>query len=76
MKIVRGYENDLIGIAELHRLDPLDLGVLLERFRDEMRHVIKPGSELKLNLVVAVEKLFGAVEADRVEAMFHDWDIV
>lgn len=39
MKTLRGDDRDLVAIAELHTLHPLDLEVLVTRYNDEVRGV-------------------------------------
>ncbi len=42
MKAVRCYEHDLDAIAEIHAHSPLDLDVLVRRFKDEMAPIGDP----------------------------------
>lgn len=57
MKAVRCYEHDLQAIAEIHAHSPLDLGVLVQRFMEEMTPVGEP-TRIRNNLLVVVETLF------------------
>jgi hypothetical protein len=57
MKAMRCYEHDLAAIAEIHARAPLDLGVLVRRFREEMTPIGEP-VRIRRNLLVVVERLF------------------
>ena len=57
MKAVRCYEHDLEAIAEIHAHSPLDLGVLLRRFTEEMTPIGDP-ARIRGNFLVVVEQLF------------------
>lgn len=57
MKAVRCYEHDLAAIAEIHAHSPLDLDVLVRRFKDEMTPIGEPG-RIRANFLVVVERLF------------------
>jgi hypothetical protein len=57
MKAVRCYEHDLAAIAEIHAHSPLDLDVLVRRFKDEMSPIGEPG-RIRGNFLVVVERLF------------------
>jgi len=57
MKAVRCYEHDLEAIAGIHAHSRLDLGVLVERFREEMSPIGDP-VRLRRNFLVVVERLF------------------
>lgn len=76
MKVVRGYEHDLQVIQEMHRRSPLDESIMVGRFIDEMKHVTKPGPELKLNFLALIERLFGTDAAERVDSELADWTTV
>lgn len=65
-KTVRGYQNDVDAIAALHETHPLDLGVLVERWRAEMSHAMGAPDRLRQNFEVLVDVLFGEIEAARV----------
>jgi hypothetical protein len=67
MKVLRSYDHDLEVIAEIHERDPLDLKTLVERFRDEMGHVVGDQKAHRLSLVLAVERLFGEQAATATE---------
>jgi len=66
-KAVRGNEHDLAAIEQLHRVAPLDLDTLVTRYLDEMGHAIGDPVRLDTNLVLLIERLYGEVEADRIE---------
>jgi hypothetical protein len=59
MKMIRGYEHDLETAREIHVEHRLDLDVLLERYTQEMSHVVGDPHTLDLKLLALVERLFG-----------------
>jgi len=65
MKAVRCYEHDLAAIVEIHGCAPLDLALLVQRFRDEMTPIGEP-RRIRANFLVVVEALFPE-QVDRVE---------
>lgn len=67
MKVVRSYRKDLDVIAEMHRVNPFDLGTFVQRFTDEMTHVISDEKVLRQKFLLCVQELFGdrAVEPTR-----------
>lgn len=67
-KVVRGYENDLVAIKRLHEQLTLDCDTLFARWTDEMGHVIGRRERLDGNFVAMIERLYGEVVADRIEA--------
>lgn len=73
MKIIRGYEHDIQHIKEVHANHQLDLDTLVERFRDEMGHVVGVGSEqLQHKFLLMIEEVFGEEEADQVETILDE----
>jgi hypothetical protein len=72
-KVMRCHEGDLAGIEALHRLHGLDEETLVTRYMEEMKHVIGDPGRIDLNLLVAVERLFGVVEAEAVERRLAEW---
>jgi hypothetical protein len=68
MKIVRGYRHDIDVILEMHRREPLSLNTLIDRFENEMGHVIKDERELRMQFRLLIEELFGAEAAKNVRA--------
>ena len=73
MKIVRGNENDIQAIADIHRNHPFDFDTLTTRFKDEMTHVTGRSPMLKLNFLAAIANLFGETEAESVDERLADW---
>jgi hypothetical protein len=67
MKAVRCYEHDLDAIAEIHAHSPLDLEVLIQRFKDEMTPIGDP-ARIRGNFLAVVERLF----PDSVEAVARE----
>lgn len=74
MKVVRGYENDIQAIEEIHQTHPLDLNVLIQRFMGEMTQVNGVASSIRLNFLLMAEKLFAAEDVERVEQVTETWD--
>ncbi len=58
MKVVRGDEHDLQAIEAIHRRTPMDLGILLKRYQDEMGAAIIDPRRLKGHFLTMVERLF------------------
>jgi len=72
-KAVRANDHDLVGIEELHRVVYLDRDVLISRYLEEMDHAIGHRPRLDANFVLLIERLFGEVEAERVEEMVRSY---
>lgn len=68
MKIVRGYRHDIDVIVEMHRKEPFSLETLIDRFENEMGHVIKDERELRMQFRLLIEELFGVEAAKKVRA--------
>jgi hypothetical protein len=65
-KIIRCYEHDLQQIREIRESVGLSFEILVERFRDEMGHVMGDPGRIRSNFLVTIEDLFG--ELKRVAA--------
>jgi hypothetical protein len=63
MKVLRCDEHDLQAIEAIHGHAPLDLSVLVTRYRVEMSSTIIEPRRLRSQLLVAIERLF----PDRVD---------
>jgi hypothetical protein len=72
-KIMRCHEGDLAGIEALHRLRGLDHETLVARYMNEMDHVIGEPARIDLNLLAAIERLFGELEAEIVRRRIRAW---
>ena len=72
-KVMRCHEGDLAGIEALHRLHGLDEETLVTRYMEEMKHVIGDPGRIDLNLLAAVERVFGVVDAEAVERRLAEW---
>lgn len=68
MKTVRGYENDFQAIAEMHEQEPLSGEILLDRYLNEMWHVIGRHEVIDLNFVLLIQMLFGEAEQQKAQA--------
>jgi hypothetical protein len=73
MKMVRGYENDIQAIEEIHQTYPLELDIFIERFMDEMTQVSGNPSYIRLNFLLMVEALFSPEEAEEVKRITKKW---
>lgn len=58
-KILRFVNHDEEQIVELHRAVGLDYDVLVERFRDEMSHVMGNPSRIRAQFLQMIDRLFG-----------------
>jgi hypothetical protein len=67
MKIVRGYENDIATVTEIHKKVGLELETLISRYVNEMSHVTGDLATIRQNLLAAVERTFGEKAAEAVE---------
>jgi len=65
MKVLRCDEHDLQAMEELHRRSPLELSVLVTRYREEMGAAIIDPRRLRAQFLVAIERLFPD-EVDKV----------
>ena len=72
MKIVRGQENDLEAIQQIADKVGLDMVTLVDRFKNEMTHVIGGQEHLRANFLSVIEMLYGEPEADRVDSELAD----
>ena len=64
MKAMRCYEHDLEAIVQIHANSPLDLEILIRRFKNEMAPIGDP-TRIRRNVLVVVEHLF----PDRVDSV-------
>ncbi|HUB05522.1 MAG TPA: DUF6036 family nucleotidyltransferase [Myxococcales bacterium] len=68
-KSVRGYENDLAAIEQLHGRLALDRDVLVRRYVHEMAHAIGDPVRLDRNFILMIDRLFGETAAEEVEVL-------
>ena len=73
MKMVRGYENDIQTIEEIHQTYPLELDILIERFMDEMTQVSGNPRYIRLNFLLMVEALFSPEEVEEAKRRTKKW---
>jgi hypothetical protein len=66
MKIIRGDRHDEDVIAEIHAKHPLDRALLIDRFENEMGHVIKDEKIPRQQFRLLVGRLFGPEAAKSV----------
>jgi hypothetical protein len=72
MKLSRGYEHDLQALEDIHRLQPFDLGTLVERFRET--EVIGPRRRFALTFLDLVARLFGSEAAENLHELADQAD--
>jgi hypothetical protein len=65
-KAVRCYEHDLQQLREIRDGHGLSFDTLVNRFRDEMDHVVGDPARIRANFLLAIDDLFG--ETKRVAA--------
>jgi hypothetical protein len=65
-KAVRCYEHDLQQLREIRDAIGLSFDTLVDRYRDEMDHVLGDPARVRSNFLLAIEELFG--ETKRVAA--------
>lgn len=58
MKTVRGDQADFAKLQAIHERTPFDLSVLLQRYEEEMGHVVIDPRRLRGNFLALVESLF------------------
>lgn len=66
MKAVRGQDNDRDAIRQIANKVGLDMRTLVDRFKNDMTHVIGSQRNLRLNFLAVIEMLHGEHEADRI----------
>jgi len=73
MKMVRGYENDIQVIEEIHQNHPFKLEIFVERFMDEMTQVSGNPTYIRLNFLLVVETLFSAERVEEAKRITAKW---
>ena len=58
MKTLRGDQADFAKLRAIHQRAPLELSVLLQRYEEEMGHVVIDARRLRGNFLALVESLF------------------
>ena len=58
MKVLRGDEHDLQAVEAIHRRSPLELSILVKRYREEMSATIIDPGRLRGQFLTMVERLF------------------
>ena len=67
MKIVRGNDHDLEQMKEIKKHQPIDLDILVDRFRNVMKHVIGNQRTIRLNFLAMVAEIFSEKKANQLE---------
>jgi hypothetical protein len=67
MKTSRGQDRDLDALAAMHAHESFDLATLVERYEETRQVLVGRPSELKLNFLALVERLFGADAAESMD---------
>jgi hypothetical protein len=70
MKAARGYDVDLEMMEKVKAKNRVDLRVLIQRFKVEMTHVMKP-DRVRDQFLAMVEQLFGPAEAEGADREFR-----
>lgn len=73
MKMVRGYENDIQTIEEIHQSNPLDLETLLKRFMEEMTQVNANPNVVRTNFILLIGSLFGSKQQKEIDKATGAW---
>jgi hypothetical protein len=73
MKMVRGYENDLQTIEEIHEANPFNLETLLERFMEEMTQVNANPNVVRTNFILLIGRLFGSKQQEAIDKDTEAW---
>ena len=73
MKMVRGYENDIQAIEEMHESQPFEIKIFIERFMNEMTQAIGNPGVIRLNFLLMIEKLFGSTAMSEVGTITEAW---
>jgi hypothetical protein len=73
MKIVRGYENDIQTICEIHENMPFCFETLIERFLTEMTQAIGNSKMIRMAFLLAISEWFGDELADQAEELSKNW---
>lgn len=73
--MVRGYENDIQTIEDMHSARCFDMDTLVERFMSEITQVIGNHRMIRLSFLLMIEKLFGVESADKAEEITRNWNI-
>ena len=68
-KVLRWYEGDESDIGELHRAHPLAKATLIERYRDEMTHVMGERRRIDANFIECISMLFGEIAAEEAREL-------
>ena len=66
MKTVRSSRHDDEVIEEMHKVEPFQLDLLIDRFNAEMGHVIGDPVELSFRFADVIVRLFGRAAAAKV----------
>lgn len=68
MKAVRAAAHDLDAIEDIHRVQPLSLARLRERYEETLSTLIEPEVRFRWNFLAMVARLFGEACAESLEA--------
>ena len=67
LKTARGEAHDLDAVEEIHRMHPLSLETLIERYHETRPQVMGPEERFRLSFLALVARLFGEAKAIEVE---------
>jgi hypothetical protein len=67
LKTGRAEAHDLDGLYGLHKVSPLEIEVLCERYQECLTQVIGPVSTFRLNFLALIGRLFGEDVANQMD---------
>ncbi len=68
MKTARGETPDIEAIIDIHRREPLDPDILIQRYSEMAGIVTGPPSRFRLNFLSMIEAVFGEKVAEELDA--------
>ncbi len=68
MKAIRADRHDIDVIIEMHERKPFSLRTLVDRFENEMGHVIKDERILRQQFRLLIQSMFGKNAAKKIRA--------
>jgi hypothetical protein len=74
IKMLRGQQNDLDTVAEMHQHEPLSFEKLLERILSEMNSIVGNKRRIKPQFLAMFETLFGEAKVKEAETRLKGWD--
>ncbi len=75
MKMIRGQQNDLETVVEMHKAEPLLFDRLLELIASEMTAITGNKRRIKPNFLNMFETLFGETMLHMAESRLKAWEL-